>query len=198
MTSRLTIGLILSPGAVRAPSVAPPRTPPVPQTLLTLLGLLLASLLSVQQLRAGMDSDRQTRAAEAQAAFADIALERLAALEALPFDNATVSGSAESPADLTPVVGGGFYRPGGDAPGDDLDDDDGSTTTEVRPLREGHVGVRAAVAVRVGYVSEADGLTPSATPTRYKRATVTVSSPDVDAPPVSLTQLYSCGSPCTW
>ena len=170
----------------------------MPQTLLGLLGILLASFLSLHQLRSSMDADVKTREAEVQALLADVALSRLGELEALPFDEAVKEAYAASVVELTPVVGAGFFRIGGDAANDDLDDAHGTSTTTTHTLRDGQASFRAVAAVTVGYVSEADGTTPSAVPTRFKRATVTVTSPDVGAPSVSLSQLYSCGSYCTW
>ena len=170
----------------------------MPQTLLGLLGIVLASVLSLQQVRAGMDTKEKLRDSEVQALATSVAMGVLNGLESRPFDEGVKDAFASSPAELTPMVGAGFFRPGGDTADDDLDDIHGASETTVHVLRDGRTGLRLRTDAEVGYVSEADGVTVAATPTRFKRVTVTVRSLDVSAPTVSISQVYSCGSYCAW
>ena len=177
----------------------------MPQTSLALLGIVLASVLALHQSRSGVRTERQTEAAEVQALAAEVAMERMARLEAVPFDQAVVGAYVSAPSELTAMVGGTFVPTGPDPAGDDLDDANGESVEAPYDLREsegvGVGGVRLRTTVVVRYVSEADGETVAPTPTRFKRATVTVApaaaGPGV-AKPVVLTQLFSCGSYCTW
>lgn len=175
------------------------------QTLLALFGIVLASVLTLHQSQSGIRTERQTEAAEIQALAAEVAMERMARLEAMPFDQAVVGARALSPNSLTSIVGGGFLPSGADVPGDDLDDADGESVEALYDLREsasGSVGgVRLRTTVAVRYVSEADGETVTSARTRFKRATVTVAPTAAGAgvaQPVVLTQLFSCGSHCAW
>lgn len=170
----------------------------MPQTLLGLLGIVLASVLSLQQVRAGMDTKEKLRDSEVQTLATSVAMGVLNELESRPFDEGVKDAFASSPAELTPMLGGGFFHPGGDAADDDLDDVHGSSETTVHVLRDGRTGIRLQTDAEVGYVSEADGETVAVTPTRFKRVTVTVRSLDVSAPTVSISQVYSCGSYCAW
>lgn len=175
----------------------------MPQTLLALLGIVLASVLALHQSRNGAASERRAEAAEVQALAAEVAMERLARLEGLAFDQAVVAGRAQSPAQLTPFLAGRFVAVGPDPAGDDLDDADGESAEGAHDLRQraggGVGGVRLRTTVAVRYVRESDGETVATAPTRFKRATVTVAPVPADgAPPVTLTQLFSCGSYCAW
>ena len=175
----------------------------MPQTVLALLGIVLASVLMLNQSRSGIWTERQTESAEIQALASEIAMARLAVLETMPYDQAVVGGTASAPNDLTLLVGTTFTPSGADAPGDDLDDANGESAETTHQVRQGDSGgtpggVRMRTSVGVIYVEESDGVTPSGDRTRFKRATVTVEPVDGAAEPVVLTQLFSCGSFCTW
>ena len=177
-----------------------PEIPDVmPQTLLVLAGIVLASLVSISQTRSGHRTEGNLGRLAIQSAAADAASERLTFLGTLPFDEAVVTVRARIRAltDLTPVVNGVFVRTTGTDPaGNDLDDFNGVQTTVTPILREGGASHPLTVSVTVQYVSEADGTASSGIPTRFKRATVRVTAPGSD--PVQLTQLFSCGGYCTW
>ena len=178
----------------------------MPQTMLALFGIVLASVLMLHQSRSGILTDRRTEAAEVQALAAEVAVERMARLEALAFDQAVVDDYADAPAELTPFAGGSFVPLGPDAPGDDLDDANNESIEAPYALREGAAGgavggIELRTTVTVRYVDEGDGETVTSVPTRFKRATVTVApvaTGDAVAKPVVLTQMFSCGSYCTW
>lgn len=168
------------------------------QTFLGLLGILLVSVLSLRQDQSGMTTGAALRAAEVQALAAQVGAARLEEFATLPFDEAVKEDPATSTVDLTPKVGGAFVRTGPDPGGDDLDDVHGLAETTSHVVRDGESGFDLRTEAQVEYVAEADGVTPSLTPTRFKRVTVTVSPIDVEADDVVLTQLYSCGSFCAW
>lgn len=172
--------------------------PTMPQTLLALLAIVLASFLALSQARSGQNTARRLEAADVQMLAADAALEHLAVLEQRPFDEGVKSAYISSIAGLTPVVNGAFVRIGGDPPGDDLDDAHNTSVTTARVVRSGQAGVQIRTDVTVAYVSEADGTTASLVPTRFKRVTITARALDASADPVVLTQLFACGSFCTW
>jgi len=170
----------------------------MPQTILGFLGILLASFLSLSQMRSGMGTERQLEAADIQAVAAEVAMGQLEALERLPYDQGVVSEYADAISDLTPYAANKYVRIGQDDPNDDLDDVHGSVTTTSHVIRAGEDPLVFKTTTSVRYVSEADATTISTVPTRFKRATVTVRSTSGTASPVVLSQLYSCGSYCTW
>jgi hypothetical protein len=169
----------------------------MPQSLLALLSAVLISLVAIQQTRSGHRTDADLDREKIVAVAAEVAVERLAFLESLPFDEVTKAGRAKTLADLTQVANGQFFRvPAADPPGDDLDDFHGTQTSVTRVLQEGSPGQPMVAAVTVQYVRESDGTTPSSAPTRLKRATVVVTSPGIA--PVQLSQVYSCAGYCVW
>ena len=169
----------------------------MPQSLLVLLGVVLVSLLALQQVRAGHHTEAGLRQLSLEAAAADVAADRLAFLGSLPFDEAVKAGADTSRLSLTPFVGGQFRRLlAPDPPGDDLDDFDGARETVPVRLRDGAPPVPMTVETTVRYAAETDVTAPALLPTRFKRATVLVTAPGADT--VRVSQLYSCGGFCPW
>lgn len=169
----------------------------MPQSLLVLLGLVLASVLVISQVRSGHRTETSLEHVTIQTAATIAAAERLTFLESLPFDEGAKAGVATSVSALTPVVDGLFVRVGSpDVPNDDLDDFHGRVIVGAAALAEGAALHPLTTAITVRYVRETNLSETSAVPTRFKEATVTVTTPG--APPVRLTQLYSCAGHCAW
>lgn len=140
------------------------------------------------RMRAGM------MRSEATVRATGVAIDRLEALRAVSFDEATRSGAVTGPEQLTPVSDG-IFPP--DTPGDDLDDFDGSIETVERATAAGVLHFR--VQTEVTYVDEVDRQTEVTTPTKFKKAIVKVYNLDLARPDtVYLAQLYGCGGECDW
>lgn len=170
--------------------------PPMPQTLLALLALSIVSLLVFQQSEQSARTGRVTDAHEMSAAAVDAALTRLAFYETLAFDEATVVRPARSVLQLAPRIVP-YVAGGTDLPGNDLDDFHATVLSTTGAV--GGTTLPLVIRTTVEYVSEADGDTPSAGPTRLKRATVVVTPPPGSgAAPVELSELFLCGSRCTF
>lgn len=169
----------------------------MPQVLLVVLALALASQVILQQSRGGQRTEAVLDGMTIQAAATAAAVERLDYLDSLPFDEGVKLTVATAASSLTPVVNGAFARTAGlDPAGDDLDDFNGVRTTVSSVLQQGAPAQSLTTALTVEYVTEAAGVTASAVPTRFKRATVVVTTSGTA--PIRLSQLYSCGGLCAW
>lgn len=184
----------------------------MPQTLLALFALGLVLFMSLGQQRQSAHVQDGRIQSDIDRIAAQVADDRLDALTALPFDNATRTGRASSVLELTrlmplrteievrfdslearplahlPTESGGI---------NDLDDTDGTRTEVSRSLPHGTL--RFQVETVVGYVSESNGESPSLSPTKLKKASVRVTPLGVGhVAPAVLSRLYSCGSACSW
>lgn len=169
----------------------------MPHSLLVVLAVVLASLVALQQSRGAHHTEGRLDGMTLQAAATAAAVERLDFLEGLPFDEGVKGAPAPSVSALTPVVNGAFVRAlGADLAGDDLDDFHGAQTALMAVLQEGAPAQPLTTALTVEYVAEPAGMAVSPVPTRFKRATVVVTTPG--AAPVRLSRLYSCGGFCPW
>ncbi len=174
----------------------------MPQTILALLAMMLATLFAMQQ-------QRQALHARAQVVRNSIALHatgvlenRLGEIGAMAFDEATTAGEgANSVGELEPI--GDFGSEEGQP--DDIDDFHqmpGIKDSLVIHRRGPGGGLVAQklwfkVEIDVTYTDEEGH--PVGGPTEYKEATVRVYSLDIPRPDTAeLSRLYACGSKCTW
>lgn len=176
------------------------------QSLLAVGALVLLTLLSFNMKRGTIQDDQRSIETQTVAAANRVAVDELNRLRALPFDTTTAARPAQSPLALHPhpelahAPADRFgsleaRRQAAAARAGTIAGADGAVQTVSRSMPEGTA--RFEVATVVGYVAD-DGVTPSATPTPLKVATVRVRPLDWDAPDLYISQLYACGASCLW
>lgn len=171
----------------------------MPQAALAALALLLATLYSMQRQRTIFDGQMRMVTNEMEMMATSVAKDEIERIGVTAFDEQVIdpaTGAARrltSPAQLTTAAN---FRLEGSV-WNDLDDFHNGPV-----LRERVVGGQAfafRTVAHVAYVSDADGRTPSAMPTRTKQVTVyvrPVTIPTEDS--IRLQQTYTCGSACAW
>lgn len=171
----------------------------MPQTVLGFLGLLLVSFLTLTQLRSDRDTDWRLNEADIHALASEVAMGYFEQFDAVAYDEAVAAAYVTAPEELSLFSNDQFFAPGGSDPsGNDLDDFHNTSSSSSHVVREGKAALAIQTQFKVAYVEEADGVTPSAVRTRFKRVTATVQPTDGSAKPVRISQLYSCGSYCSW
>jgi len=151
------------------------------QTLLSLVALLIATLLSFNQLRAGLQSQKQTVRAEMEMMALGVAMQTMEVIRARAFDAETAGDSnlILDPTELssTPFTTGNHCQVfGGSDTCNDVDDfHEMKTATVSHPLPKGE-DFDFAVDVRVQYV---DGNLEPTGGTRTFRKEVTIFVQDV-------------------
>ncbi len=169
----------------------------MPQTLLALGAVMVATFFSFQQQRSVLETRMQMIRNEVETAATAVAVDRLAEIGAMAYDDATkgdvrifssaaLTSSATFTEDAPPV--------------DDIDDFDGSSVTRHR-VSSGDT-LRYGVETTVEYADENVPDSPILDPTvrtKFKKATVKVYSLNVAyVDTIRLSQSYSCGSKCAW
>lgn len=187
----------------------------MPQTLLALCGIVVATFLTLQSQRHRALSSEDVVQVEVTQMGAQVAMDVLNGFRALPFDEAAIDEPVDKPASLhnhLPLSEESSERfktmharrevakvgLSASATIATLDHADGRTFMVERSTVDGTVRFR--VEAVVGYV-ESDGETISANPTKLKVATIRVTpilQGGLSAPPLLLSQLYACGSGCSW
>jgi hypothetical protein len=164
------------------------------QTLLTLLALALVILFSYNQYRGVISTREYHLRHEIASQAVGVAVDQLEAYEAFAFDETILTDTLLQATDLTAMDENGFQA---DTPNNDLDDFDRTTTTTSRLTKLDTLWFSAET--QVTYLEEADPGVETTTPSKFKKATVTVYPLDVDLPDtIRLSQVYNCGSRCTW
>ena len=168
----------------------------MPHSLVAVIAMALASLVTFQQHRSvltqRMIQMRAQVSVEATAAAAD----RLEQVSAMPFDEVLLAGPITSASELTSFVSGAGQL--GESSGmNDIDDFDGMVSDEVRDASG--KALRFRTTTHVSYVSELDGVTPVSYMTRLK--SVTVEAVPLDMPAagtIRVTEVVDCGQLCRW
>ncbi|MEM6327941.1 MAG: hypothetical protein AAF791_12550 [Bacteroidota bacterium] len=183
----------------------------MPQSLLGLLALTLASLISFNQQRVTQQSHKATIRDELELAAAGTAQHVMEMIAARSFDEATTPEKVFR-LGLIPVGAGSFTRtndaefgryrnngcdlmtPGNSMPCDDMDDLHGTRGAPVEArLSDGRV-LPFTADVEVSYVTDPGSQTPSLVPTLHKRVDLTINSEHAAAPIdaiVSITRVVS-------
>ena len=185
----------------------------MPQTLLALCGVIVATFLTLQSQRHRAISAEDILELETTQMGARVAMDVLSGFRTLPYDERTADAPVASPAALSthlvlaPRAQDRFQQRTArraashalltpSATIATLDHADGRAFDVTRETAEGALTFR--VESVVGYVGEASQ-TPSATPSKLKMATVRVTPQTaVGVDPIVLSQLYACGSGCPW
>lgn len=172
----------------------------MPQTLLSLLALALASLLTFNQQRLTVRSQQGMVADEVELAAAGLASEILELVGARSFDEATTpekiaaGGGAipYSPAEFSSagsfgVAGGCDYLVPANTPDcDDVDDVGGADWTPVAVRLARGRTLDFDVRTDVFYVASTTSMEPAEAPTRHKRVILDVRSPYVTTGPAEV------------
>lgn len=167
------------------------------QTLLALLALLLAMLLTVQHQRRAAREHLMALRAEVGVMATGIAVDRLDEVSMLAFDeNTRLEATVASAAGLTAPAG---FGAGLDTPSDDVDDMHAVMVDTARVMGADTLWFRIHTAVT--YADPADPDAATTTRTKFKRVSVRVYNTNL-APAfvdtVRLAQSVACGSACTW
>ncbi len=169
----------------------------MPQTLLAIAAMMVATLFAFQQQRNVMQTRMQMIHSEIATAATGVAVDRLEEIGVMAFDEATKSGDKiYSSSSLTSMPTFTDDAP----PIDDVDDFDGSLVERFRVYAADTLWYGVETTVR--YASEAqpdDVVSDPNQRTKFKKATVKVYSLNyarVDT--ISLSQSFSCGSKCDW
>lgn len=167
----------------------------MPQTILALLALMIASLFSLQMHRQTIETQQRMIRNELALQSTGVAEDKLGEIGTMHFDEAVKHGQAvDSYARLT--AGPPFADGGPD--NDDIDDFNGSVDTLARAIEGEELHFRAEV--RVVYVPDAntDGAAASHQ-TKTKRVTVRVRSVDwPSAEEIRLSRTFTCGGACNF
>lgn len=185
----------------------------MPQTFLALLGIMLASTLSLSEQRHHALTVSTVVGIESDVTAAGIGEDYLDAIGTLAFDDATADGPISSAIALTalstlPVRMDGRFTGSTSQSVASLDAVGLNGASSLNDLLGANVEVSRqadqadrsfSIETVVGYVSEADGATPSAVPTKLKLVSARITPLDVSGSDgVVLSRLYSCGGSCDW
>lgn len=169
----------------------------MPQTLLALVAMMTAALFALNQQRGIMQTRMSMVRNEVASAGTGVAVDRLEEIRTMAYDEATKGGDdVSSASELTSKATFTDDAP----PIDDVDDFDGSYVRRYRIWSADTLwfGVRTSIE----YAEETSPDTPVADPstrTKFKKATVTVFSLDVEyVDTMSIAQSFACGSRCAW
>lgn len=169
----------------------------MPQTLLALVAMMMASLFALNQQRGIMQTRLTMVRNEVATAATGVAVDRLEEVRTMAFDEATKGeDKIFSTSELTSKPTFTDDAP----PIDDVDDFDASYVKRYRVWASDTLwyGVNTSVV----YATEAQPDQPVADPnerTKFKKATVKVYSLNVaNVDTITISQSFSCGSKCAW
>lgn len=169
----------------------------MPQTLLAIAAVMVATFFAFQQQRSVIDTRMQMIRNEIATSATGVAVDRLSEIGAMTFDDATKSeAKIFSSGSLT--ASGVFTA---DAPPiDDIDDFHGSTVNRFRVF--GGDTLWYGVQTSIVYADESNPDIAIVDPnvrTKFKKATVQVYSISVaNTDTITLSQSFACGSKCAW
>lgn len=167
----------------------------MPQTLLALAAMMMATLFALNQQRGIMQTRMTMMRNEVATAATGVAVDRLEEIRVMAFDEATRENAITSPLSLTHPTG--FTS---DDPADDIDDFDGTVVDRFRVWMADTLWYR--VETNVVYALESNPDTPVSnvnTRTKFKKATVRVYSTTVaNTDTITISQSFACGSRCDW
>ena len=152
------------------------------QTLMGLLGLMIAMLLSLNVQRASLSAKAQVIDNEMETIASGVALEVLDYVGSKPFDAATALGEVEDESELTtlPFSTGNAYE--------EADDIDDFHQIETYSLPE--FDFDFDIDITIEYVDEDDPEVVATSQTFAKKVTVTINNEYLESP-VQLSQVYT-------
>ena len=152
------------------------------QTIMGLLALMIAMLLSLNVQRASLRAKRHVIDTEMETIAVGAALEMLDYAGSKPFDAATAAGTVENADELTPLP---FSTGGTYDEADDLDD-----FHQIQPHTLSVFDFDFEIACTVAYVDAADPEVVATSQTFAKKISVTVSHALLQRP-VQITRVYT-------
>ena len=173
----------------------------MPQTMLAVLSMVVTTIFAFNQHRNVLSTRLNMVREDMAIRSTGVAVDILEEIGSMSFDEATrdkiVASSSElttlySPGDLgqdqTSVESGGT---------NDIDDFNGAILDRYRELKGQNIGFRAESVV--SYVDPSDNTTEVTYPTKLKKVMIKVYSTTIARPDtIYLSQLYACGSRCSW
>ena len=170
-----------------------PHAPPMPQTLLALLALVLSSLLVFNHQRLAVQSQRTMIVNEVEMAATGLAAEIIEFAGARSFDASSTPKKVALAGGTVPTTLASFspaadfgssatcplLRPSEDAPCDDIDDLDGIEWAPVAIDVSLTDSLQFEARVRVYYVDDVKSMDPAPAPTYHKRVVLDLRSTDV-------------------
>lgn len=169
----------------------------MPQTLLAIGAVMMATFFSFQQQRSLLETRMQMIRNEVETAATAVAVDRLAEIGAMAYDDAT-KGDDRIFSSTSLTARNTFTD---DAPPiDDIDDFHGASVSRFRVTTGDTLwyGVESSISYANENAPDAAIVDP-AIRTKFKKATVTVYSLNVaQIDTIRISQSFSCGSKCAW
>lgn len=165
----------------------------MPQSLVAVIAMALASLVSFQQHRSVLQQRMNAIRGNLAVSATAVATDKLDEIGSKAFDESTVAGPITSIMDLKPIVASEMLP----AVLNDVSDFHGLWQTETRRTNDLESSFR--VETSVSYVSEVDGATKVAYSSRLKMVTVTVVPEGLVRPDtIRVSEVLSCADRCRW
>ncbi len=168
----------------------------MPQSLVAVVAMALASLVAFQQHRSVLEQRMNAVRSALSVGATAVASDKLEEVGAKAFDEATRLGTIDNVADLTDFVSGAGQL-AESAAFDDIDDFDGIVTSEIRTVKGKDLVFTART--EVSYVSDVDGQSEVGYPTKLKKVTVFVVPAEITVPDtIRVSEIIACGERCRW
>ena len=171
--------------------------------MLAVLSMVVTTLFAFNQHRNVLSTRLNMVREDMAIRSTGVAVDILEEIGSMAFDEATRDKVVASASELTSLYGtiegdmqGGVssLESGGT---NDIDDFNGAILDRYRELKGTNVGFRAESSV--SYVDPSDNTTQVTYPTKLKKVTIKVYSTSIAHPDtIYLSQLYACGSRCSW
>jgi hypothetical protein len=172
--------------------------------MLAVLSMVVTTLFAFNQHRNVLSTRLNMVREDMAIRSTGVAVDVLEEIGSMAFDEATRDNVVASSSELTSLHLAGEFgdtqtvNPSLESGGiNDIDDFNGSSLDRYRELNGQNLGFRAQAAV--SYVDPSDNTTEVSYPTKLKKVTIKVYSTTIAHPDtIYLSQLYACGSRCSW
>jgi hypothetical protein len=167
--------------------------------MLAVLSMVVTTLFAFNQHRNVLSTRLNMVREDMAIRSTGVAVDVLEEIGSMSFDEATRDKIVSSSSELTSLYGTiegetNSIESGGT---NDIDDFNGATLDRYRELKGQNIGFRAEASV--SYVDPSDNSTAVTYPTKLKKVTIKVYSTNIARPDtIYLSQLYACGSRCSW
>ncbi len=167
--------------------------------MLAVLSMVVTTLFAFNQHRNVLSTRLNMVREDMAIRSTGVAVDILEEIGSMPFDEATRDKIVSSSTELTSIEGTIGETPTNVESGgtNDIDDFNGAILERYRELKGADVGFRAES--NVSYVDPIDNTTEVTYPTKLKKVTIKVYSTSIARPDtIYLSQLYACGTRCSW
>jgi len=170
--------------------------------MLAVLSMVVTTLFAFNQHRNVLSTRLNMVREDMAIRSTGVAVDLLEEIGSMAFDEATRDDIVASSSELTSLEPIGDLQnvtnPSLEAGGtNDIDDFNGAVLTRYRELKGKDIGFQAESVVT--YVDPLDNTTEVTYPTKLKKVTIKVYSTSIARPDtIYLSQLYACGSRCSW